>query len=201
MLSEKAIYWADRKILLIADLHLGKVSHFRKHGIAIPAQAGLSNYHILGSLLDQLDLDRVLFLGDLFHSDYNKDWEVFTSFIQTYKHLNFELIQGNHDILGTEIFNGAFDVFYSKPLEIGPFILSHEPLKTHKLFNIAGHIHPAIKLAGKAKQSIILPCFFFTSNSCILPAFGAFTGTYKMNDCNYKDIFLVVENEVIKFEQ
>lgn len=201
MLSEKAIYWADHKILLIADLHLGKVSHFRKHGIAIPPQAGLSNYHILRSLLEGLDINRVLFLGDLFHSEYNQDWEVFRAFIKPYSHISFELILGNHDILGADTFETTFDAFYPKPLELGPFILSHEPLRTHDLFNIAGHIHPSFRIPGKAKQSFVLPCFFFTNNSCILPAFGAFTGTYQMNQCNYEDIFIVVEDEVLKFGQ
>ena len=31
-----AIFWPARSILLISDVHLGKVSHFRRHGVALP---------------------------------------------------------------------------------------------------------------------------------------------------------------------
>lgn len=39
LLPEKALYLIQHKILLLADLHFGKVNHFRKAGIAVPAKA------------------------------------------------------------------------------------------------------------------------------------------------------------------
>ena len=38
LLPEKAIYWKQQKALIAADVHLGKVGHFRKAGIAVPQQ-------------------------------------------------------------------------------------------------------------------------------------------------------------------
>ena len=31
-----AIFWLEKKTLFLADVHLGKVAHFRKNGIAVP---------------------------------------------------------------------------------------------------------------------------------------------------------------------
>ena len=73
----KALYWPFRKLLLLADLHLGKTFHFRREGFAVPARAGDLNWEKLIALLLDLQPERVIFLGDLFHSSYNPEWEEF----------------------------------------------------------------------------------------------------------------------------
>ncbi|HEU4497559.1 MAG TPA: metallophosphoesterase, partial [Flavobacterium sp.] len=42
-----ALFWEEKKALLIADVHLGKVSHFRKHGVAVPKSAVSKNFQRL----------------------------------------------------------------------------------------------------------------------------------------------------------
>ena len=44
LFSEKAICWVEEKTLIISDLHLGKIAHFRKEGIAIPSTAIKNNF-------------------------------------------------------------------------------------------------------------------------------------------------------------
>ena len=44
-----SLYWKDKNILLISDLHLGKISHFRKNGLAIPNSAIPKNFEKLNS--------------------------------------------------------------------------------------------------------------------------------------------------------
>ena len=34
---QKAIFWRTQHTLLLSDLHLGKINHFRKAGIPVPA--------------------------------------------------------------------------------------------------------------------------------------------------------------------
>lgn len=34
-----AVFWHETSTWLLADVHLGKVAHFRKHGIAVPRKA------------------------------------------------------------------------------------------------------------------------------------------------------------------
>ena len=78
LLPQKAIYWHDTQTLIVSDLHLGKASHFRKHGLPIPMESGIDDLQQLGLLLDIYKPQRLLILGDLFHSDYNQEWEYST---------------------------------------------------------------------------------------------------------------------------
>ena len=36
--ASKAFYWHEERALVLADVHLGKAGHFRKHGVPIPRQ-------------------------------------------------------------------------------------------------------------------------------------------------------------------
>jgi metallophosphoesterase superfamily enzyme len=45
---------------------------------------------------------------------------------------------------------------------------------------LSGHIHPCVRLSGKARNSMTLPCFWFAEKFGVLPAFGDFTGTYRV---------------------
>src|SRR3984885_15395308 len=68
LLPQKAIYWQQEKALIAADVHLGKVGHFRKSGIAVPRDMEQSDLAVLSDLVDEFKPKKVLFLGDLFHS-------------------------------------------------------------------------------------------------------------------------------------
>ncbi len=195
LLPEKAIYWPSQKTLLLADAHLGKIRHFRKSGIAIPGKAGYLNLLHLQNMLSAFKPDRVIFLGDLFHSEMNFEWLEFKALLDKFKELSFVLIQGNHDILHEQSYS-QFEVIYT-PLELGPFILSHEPLeKDQKLYNLCGHIHPGVRMLGQARQSMRLPCFYFGASQGILPAFGIFTGLHLVKPEKNDKIFVIAGSQV-----
>ena len=44
-----AIFWRNQDMLLIADVHFGKVAHFRKYGAAVPSKASSTNSATFGS--------------------------------------------------------------------------------------------------------------------------------------------------------
>src|SRR5688500_14857465 len=99
LLPQKAAFWKNTGTLLIGDLHLGKITHFRKAGIAVPSAAYENNFARLDEMVDSLQTDRIIFLGDLFHSRYNKEWDRFTTWRNKYKSLEMIIVLGNHDIL------------------------------------------------------------------------------------------------------
>lgn len=88
LLFEKALYKPDEQLLIIADVHLGKAAHFRKGGISIPAQAQVADYENLKKLFHKVNPKKVYFLGDLFHSSYNNDWNYFCDLIALFPHSN-----------------------------------------------------------------------------------------------------------------
>ena len=187
-------------MLLLADLHLGKAAHFRKGGLAVPATAGDNNWDRLQSLLFDLQPARVLFLGDLFHSDYNPVWEELGALVEQFKPISFELIPGNHDILDDPYYQAAGLLLHPLFLEIPPFYLTHHPQKEIPagLYNLCGHIHPSVKLRGLARQSLRLPCFYFGQDQGILPAFGAFTGMANIAVREGDRVFVIARDEVVE---
>ncbi|MEQ8705576.1 MAG: ligase-associated DNA damage response endonuclease PdeM [Phaeodactylibacter sp.] len=196
----RAAYWEEEKILLIADLHLGKVQHFRKAGIAVPASVGQENWDRLISLLWDFQPERVLFLGDLFHSEYNRDWEELRSLTQQFGAISFELVEGNHDILSPETYRAARLQVHEEPYRIGRFLLSHHPMEKvpESSYNLAGHIHPGVVLGGMGRQRMRLPCFWFGKVQALMPAFGAFTGTAVVKPKAGDEVFVLAEEHVVQ---
>ena len=200
LLPQKAIYWKDQDTLLLADLHLGKSTHFRKHGIAVPNASKNKNWLLLHQLFRLEKLKEVIFLGDLFHSDYNRDWEVFGELIELYPSLHFHLVNGNHDVLDEKHYRNLGIELHKECLKLDPFILTHEPLEEGAqtgLYNLAGHIHPGVRLRGKGRQSHRSACYFFGKNGGILPAFGSFTGLHTLEVKEGDKVYVIVENKVI----
>ena len=117
-----------------------------------------------------------------------------------YDRIEFILVKGNHDILVPELYN-ASTLLVVDTYRIGPFILSHKEEKDSILYNISGHVHPSVRLKGKAKQGLRLPCFYFGEFAGLLPAYGNFTGTYPIRPKVGDRIYGILENSVISLMQ
>lgn len=190
-----AVYWPEQEILLVADVHLGKISHFRKHGSAVPIEAISQNFVRLDKILKDFDPEHILFMGDLFHSSLNIEWDIFAEWVSSLDH-QVHLIAGNHDIISPLRYQDLGIDIYSE-LKISEFLLTHHPEENATLFNICGHIHPGFKMRGGGRQLLKLPCFFRTYNQLILPAFGEFTGNYFLEPDEGDRIFAITGKEVI----
>jgi DNA ligase-associated metallophosphoesterase len=201
LLPQKAIYWKQQKALIAADVHMGKVGHFRKAGIAVPRNMEQSDLATLSDLIFEHRPEKLIFLGDLFHSDMNADWEWFRMWRQQYPKLGIILIRGNHDIIHDQHYLDLNIVLHDQLL-MGPFLMRHHPLGEAGLQQAAGyvfcgHIHPGVLLTGRGRQSITLPCFAFGDQQAILPSFGRFTGRVAIRQQQTDRIFGVLQDKVI----
>lgn len=190
-----SLFWERESLLLISDLHLGKITHFRKHGAAVPQKAILRNFQRLSGLLESVRPGRICFLGDLFHSHMNREWDYFETWVRGCA-AKVELVLGNHDIISPLRYE-KLGITCREILEAGPFTLTHHPLESFEGYNIAGHIHPAVRLEGPGRQRLRLPCFYVNGRQLVLPAFGTFTGTHVMEPCPGDRIFALAEDRVI----
>lgn len=199
LLSQKALYWPSEKILLVADLHLGKANHYRKAGYPVPTRANDENTGILIDLLNQYKPARMIFLGDLFHSHYNEEWEVLGQVIRHFRSTSFELVMGNHDIMSTLQYERHNVIVHKEELRIGDLLLTHAPLEqpVSGAYNLSGHIHPGARLLGKGKQALLLSCFHFGKDQGLLPAFGSFTGLYPVRAVKGDQVYVIADGEVI----
>jgi len=196
LLPEKGIFWEEKNYLILADLHLGKAGHFRKSGIPISDLIHSKDILILDKLIAKFKPQQVIFLGDLFHSDHNQGWEVFKRWIKSKAPLPFKLVLGNHDVLDESSYRIS-NLEVMEKLSLHHFDLTHIPEET-ELYNLAGHIHPAVRLTGKGRQSLRLPCFYFGKKNGLLPAFGNFTGTAKINIDKTDAVFAIADNKVVR---
>ncbi|MEO0570710.1 MAG: ligase-associated DNA damage response endonuclease PdeM [Bacteroidota bacterium] len=190
------VFWKEKSLLLISDVHLGKVGHFRKFGAAVPRKVVHKNFILLDELVACFQPFHICFLGDLFHSSLNKEWGLFENWVEKTA-AKITLVAGNHDIIAPEKFQDL-DIEIFKELQLDGFLLTHHPTERDGLFNFCGHIHPAVRLQGFGRQRIKLPCFFKTNNQMILPAFGEFTGNHTLTPKEEDEIFVVVDGEVLK---
>jgi len=201
LLPQKAIYWKQKKALIVADVHLGKVGHFRKAGIAVPRDMEQSELSILSDLVDEHHPEKIIFLGDFFHSDINSDWDWFILWRSQFPKLEIILVRGNHDIIDDSYYHRLNIGLYDR-LVIGPFLMLHHPLSEEdpeqtEGYAFCGHIHPGVRLVGNGRQQITLPCFAFGERQAILPSFGTFTGRVAIHSDKTDRIFAIVKEKVL----
>ncbi|RCH54244.1 ligase-associated DNA damage response endonuclease PdeM [Mucilaginibacter hurinus] len=201
LLPQKAIYWQQQKTLIAADVHLGKVGHFRKAGIAVPRDMEQNDLGALSDLIEEYRPEKIIFLGDLFHSDMNADWDWFAMWRQRNAKIEIILIRGNHDIIHDKHYL-ELNVTLHAELKVGPFLMLHHPLVGQKLagadgYIFCGHIHPGVELVGKGRQRITLPCFAFSKKQAVLPSFGRFTGKVAIYNQKTDRVFGVLKDKVI----
>lgn len=193
-----ALFWEEEDMLLISDVHLGKVSHFRKYGSAVPQNAVHGNFQKLNEVIEFFKPPKIVFLGDLFHSSLNKEWLLFEAWMET---LSSEviLVEGNHDIISPLKYE-ALGIKLLPEMLIKDFLLTHHPEERPGFFNFSGHIHPGVRINGHARQTLKLPCFFRSSYQLILPAFGEFTGKHILKPEDGDEVYIVTREEVIQIQ-
>ena len=191
-----AIFWKEQHVLLISDVHLGKISHFRKHGSAVSQEAVKANFEKLNAVVSFFKPEKIIFLGDLFHSTLNAEWLLFEEWFKSLS-VAVVLIEGNHDIIPPLKYE-RLGIQVLPKLILDRFLLTHHPRENEEYFNFCGHIHPGVKIKGKGRQQLRLSCFFRRKNQMILPAFGEFTGKHILSTTPQDEIFVIASEEVIR---
>ncbi len=200
LLAQKAIFFTNQKILVLADLHLGKLVHFRRKGIFVPAPAVNHDLNILIYLIEKFEPKEVVFLGDLFHSEKNSEYLQFIRTINLFPSIQFTLTKGNHDIIPEDFFkDNRVSVVKERVLE-NKISLRHQLASQpdEKLFYIIGHIHPGCRVEGRGRQSYRLPCFHLGISSLTLPAFGMHTGLFIPDFLGTDVVYAIMNEDVVK---
>jgi uncharacterized protein len=195
----RSIFWEEQKALIVSDLHFGKTGHFRKSGIAVPQSVYKEDLQRLVDLLNFFKPLQLIVVGDFFHSHANAELDWFKKWREDLGYINFTLVKGNHDILKDAWYREAGIQLAGDKLRVNSFLFTHDKCDdTNDLYSFCGHIHPGVIINGLGKQSLRFPCFYFTHEHCILPAFSKFTGAVSMDVSVAKAVFAVVENSLVK---
>jgi uncharacterized protein len=201
LLPERAAHLPAHGLLLVADAHIGKAQAYRRLGQPVPEATTGATLQRLSAALKRSGARHLVFLGDLLHVAGGRSAVVidhFTTWREGHADVEVTLLEGNHDRHA-----GALPAAWRVERRIGPWALAdstitldHEPTPVPGRHVLAGHVHPAVVLAGRAGQRLRLPCFHLGPEIGVLPAFGEFTGMHVLPRGPLDRVFAVAEGEV-----
>jgi DNA ligase-associated metallophosphoesterase len=198
---EKAVYWPSQETIFVADTHFGKAASFWKMGIPVPGNNTEEDCDRLGKLVQNSGAQSLVFLGDFLHAKVSKTEtvrEVLLQFRKNFPELKLHLVRGNHDLHSGDPWQELEIECHSDPWKLENFDCRHIPIERTIRPYLAGHTHPSYRLFGKGQNSISSPCFVVSPDKIILPAFGSFTGTMKVNKQVDENIYVTDGIEVIQ---
>ncbi len=180
VLPERALFWRARRILVVADVHIGKAATFRALGVPVPRGTTNGNLERLSILIEKLDPATVVFLGDLLHAKEALGASIVAALLawrERHADVAMVLVEGNHDAKAGELPPALNIERVGDPWRLDGIAFRHHPvMDDNGSAVLAGHMHPAVVLRGRADDTARLPCFWMRDRMAILPAFGDFTG-------------------------
>ncbi|MBU3744868.1 MAG: ligase-associated DNA damage response endonuclease PdeM [Sediminibacterium sp.] len=200
--AQRCMYWEEKKMLILADLHWGKTGHFRKHGIAVPTGISKEDLQRLTQQIMHFRPEQVMIVGDMFHSYANKELEQWLRWRNDFSAIAFMLIKGNHDILSLDWYAAANIQVFKEQHLIAPFTFIHDAatLETNAAEEntiISGHLHPGIAMKGRGKQHLRFPCFYHAAPQFYLPAFSYFSDMAMIQPKKNQAVFAIVNDQIM----
>lgn len=183
LLADRALWWPAQRVLFIADLHIGKAATYRALGQPVPGGTTQQNLARLDRLIETHRPLQIVFLGDFLHAAQARTPQMLAALEAWREHhaqLALTLVRGNHDGRAGDPPASLRIAVVDEPHLIGPFAACHHPQVHATHFVLAGHLHPACTLHGRGRDRVRMPCFVREGEQAILPAFGEFTGGWKV---------------------
>jgi|Deesub1362A_J573_1020465.scaffolds.fasta_scaffold03455_4 hypothetical protein len=159
--NKPALFWEERKTLLIADLHIGMEKEWTRN---ISRRLIEKMKNEVFELMKISGAERLIILGDLKHTveGLRRDEErVIRSFLEDLSsHTEIILLKGNHDGDIEEAVPSNVRVYDSKGIRIGKLGLIHgHALPKEEVLNakiiIMGHLHPVISFRERSGANIL----------------------------------------------
>ncbi len=199
LLAQHALALPEFGWLLVADAHIGKAVSFRRLGVPVPEATTAATLQRLSDAIAASGARHVVFLGDLLHSARSRSpatWEAVARWREAHAQLELTLVRGNHDRHAGDPPPEWRLRCVDEPLCVAGLALAHHPEPVAGAYVLAGHVHPAAVVSGRARASLRLPCFHFGEQVGVLPAFGAFTGMHVMARESGQRVFVIAGDAV-----
>lgn len=176
IVPQGALYWASRRALIVADLHLEKASWFARGGQMLPPYDSAATLADLRGIVGALDPAEIWCLGDSFHDAAGPD-RLSADARAVLRALTaatrWTWITGNHDA-GAALADGCGGVVRDIAVVDG-VVLRHEADPGDPRPELSGHFHPKLRVQQRGRH-ISRRCFVAGATKLILPAFGSLTG-------------------------
>ncbi len=173
-LPSGALFWPERRALLVADLHFEKASWFAMRGQMLPPYDTAATLAELAALIAATGAREAWCLGDSFHDARGCERlspDDRAALIALTSANRWVWITGNHDAGLTDRCGGEL----MAEAELDGLILRHEARVSESRPELSGHFHPKLRLTVRGRR-VARRCFVATPTKLILPAFGALIG-------------------------
>jgi DNA ligase-associated metallophosphoesterase len=199
--GEAALYWPSQRLLVVADLHLGREGILRDAGLGMPEGASETDLQRLRLLLELYRPERLVIAGDLLHAaaaaGRNGHW--LARLLQLTQKSDCELIWllGNHDRPARQQIPSGVRI--EDGLVVGQVLLCHEPTDApdqSKLASICGHLHPVLRWRDRFER-LRLPAFLVDPELLILPAFSSLAGGLEMPLQPGRSLYPIAQGEIL----
>ena len=186
-LPEGALWLEAARALIVSDLHFEKGSSFARGGQMLPPYDTRATLARLAALIEAHAPEIVVSLGDSFHDGGGparmsaEDRDALQALIGR---CDWVWVEGNHDGKASATLGGAV----REVLRLGALTLRHEPVADAAPGEIAGHLHPCARVAGRGR-SVRRRCFATDGVRLVMPAFGAYAGGLNICDAAFAAIF------------
>lgn len=201
LMPEHTLWLPERKTLLVADAHFGKAATFRAGGIFVPRGTTAATLARLDGALARTAAARLVFLGDLLHAREGRSPETLRLVAEwraSRAAVEVVLVRGNHDRAAGDPPESLGIACVDPPMCEGALAFTHHPRAIEGHYDIAGHVHPAVRLRGRGRQWERLPCFWVRAECMVLPAFGDFTGLGDVELAERDRAFAVADGAVVE---
>lgn len=177
--ADRALVWEDR--VFVADVHLDKAATFQRAGLAVPLGDESGDLARLAALARRHDAREIIVMGDLVHAPPRPGGateDVVNAWAAAHPELSLSVLLGNHDRDAAKRLAHWPVRWLTGEQRLGPFVLRHEPTGEIRAdtFELAGHLHPVLRLRDGRRDAARLPGFWQHSGGMVFPAFGSFTG-------------------------
>ncbi|MEM9099083.1 MAG: ligase-associated DNA damage response endonuclease PdeM [Pseudomonadota bacterium] len=181
-----ALWWPERQVLAVADLHLGKAERLaREGGALLPPYETTETLNRLDAEVNRLRPRLIIAVGDSF-DDLSAASALSEEVVRRLERLaagrRLIWISGNHDPGPVSLPGSHLDVAV-----IGGVHLRHIAKPDRPEMEISGHFHPKAHVTVKGRR-ISRRCFVVSGERVILPAFGTYTGGLDVTDKAMEDL-------------
>lgn len=174
----RAVYWAEERALLVADLHLEKASYYARGGQMLPPYDSRETLERLAGALRLTGAQRVFCLGDNFHDAGGPDRldpHAAGMLAALTRATDWVWITGNHDVSGAPPNAAPLPGTHLVETALAGIVLRHEARSGETRPELSGHFHPRLRVVQRGRM-IRRACVVASETRLVLPAFGALTG-------------------------
>jgi len=167
IIDEPAFLIKEKKLLVVADLHIGIESELRENGLQVPSQTNVMEQRLI-SILTTNTIDDIILLGDIKHNipsstiQERTDVIRFLNTIQTYGTLH--ILPGNHDGNIDRLLSSTIKLHSSDGFVFDGIGFTHGHRKPNQEVMqceqvVIGHTHPTVMLTDRLGYRTFEQCW------------------------------------------